>query len=421
MPTTDSLFLLVHSLTKAEKRYFSLYISRQQSSESAKFKQLFDVLEKMGNYDEESVLKKLPSIKASQIANLKGHLYHELLTALRLFHLSKNLDIQIREQIDFARILYNRGLVISSLKVLDRAKTMAKANSHYILTLEIVQFEQSIEARHITRSLKGRAELLHEEKTVVLERVEEVAHLNSLALRMYGIYLETGHVTNEEESRRIEDFFKGELRRINYSELSFFSKAYLHQAYCWYYYVRLDFPNYYRHSSKWVELFDEYPKAKTEDPFLYLKGLHNLINGLFSIGKHDLLQQEITTLEEFYIEAISYNENLQVQAFVYLYTAKLNYYFLTGRFTEGLAIIPEIQSQLSEYQRYIDTHRVMIFNYKIACLYFGAGDNAACIDYLNKIINLKVGHLRSDLQSFARLLHLIAHTTSWEIPTCWNT
>ncbi|MBP7304659.1 MAG: hypothetical protein KA987_01010, partial [Saprospiraceae bacterium] len=31
------------------------------------------------------------------------------------------------------------------------------------------------------------------------------------------------------------------------------------------------------------------------------------------------------------------------------------------------------------------------------------------IEYLNKIINLKVGHLRSDIQCFARLLHLIAH------------
>jgi len=51
----------------------------------------------------------------------------------------------------------------------------------------------------------------------------------------------------------------------------------------------------------------------------------------------------------------------------------------------------------------------MVFYYKIACLYFGAGDNANAIRYLHKIINLKVGNLRSDIQCFARLLHLIAH------------
>jgi hypothetical protein len=41
-------------------------------------------------------------------------------------------------------------------------------------------------------------------------------------------------------------------------------------------------------------------------------------------------------------------------------------------------------------------------------LYFGNGDHDKAIDYLNKIINWKVD-LRSDLQCYARLLHLIAH------------
>jgi hypothetical protein len=41
-------------------------------------------------------------------------------------------------------------------------------------------------------------------------------------------------------------------------------------------------------------------------------------------------------------------------------------------------------------------------------MYFGAGDFETTIDYLNKIINWKVD-LRSDLQCYARLLHLIAH------------
>src|SRR5678810_1415078 len=40
--------------------------------------------------------------------------------------------------------------------------------------------------------------------------------------------------------------------------------------------------------------------------------------------------------------------------------------------------------------------------------YFGSGDNEKAIDYLNKIINEKAD-LRTDLQCYARLLHLIAH------------
>ena len=56
----------------------------------------------------------------------------------------------------------------------------------------------------------------------------------------------------------------------------------------------------------------------------------------------------------------------------------------------------------------MDKHRVLVFYYKIASLYFGAGKNEKAIDYLNKIINWKV-NLRTDIQCYARLLLLIAH------------
>ncbi len=56
----------------------------------------------------------------------------------------------------------------------------------------------------------------------------------------------------------------------------------------------------------------------------------------------------------------------------------------------------------------MDRHRILVFYYKIASLYFGSANYDATIDYLNKIINWKVD-LRNDLQCYARLLHLIAH------------
>ncbi len=405
----DNVFALIQTLTKAEKRYFSLYISRQASSENAAYMQLFDAMSKMEQYDEKKVLSKSTSVRPAQLNNLKAHLYHQILTALTLFHSSRNLDNQIREQIAFAKILYNRGLVIQSLKVLDKAKSLAKNNSHFLLTLEILQFEKLIEARHITRSMSGRAEQLSDETSFVLQQVNEVAQLSSLTLRLYGIFLEKGHVKNEEEAKKLRLFFKEEIKGISYQQISFFGKGYLHQAYCWYYFIQLDFARYYHHALKWVNLFEDHPKAKTEDPFLYLKGLHNVVTALFFLGKQAELKVQIEKLNLFYREAGGYNENLQIQAFIYLYTAKLNFYFLSGRFSEGLSIVPEIEDQLQRYHLFIDTHRVLVFYYKIASLYFGAGKTEKAIDYLNKIINLKVGHLRSDLQCFARILHLVAH------------
>ena len=107
-------------------------------------------------------------------------------------------------------------------------------------------------------------------------------------------------------------------------------------------------------------------------------------------------------------DAVKQNNNSQVQVFVYLYTAKINQHFLEGTFKEGLELIPDINHQLKEFSIYLDSHRVLVFYYKIASLYFGVGDYDSAIDYLNKIINWKMD-LRNDLQCYARLLHLISH------------
>mgnify|MGYP003447958036 FL=1 len=81
---------------------------------------------------------------------------------------------------------------------------------------------------------------------------------------------------------------------------------------------------------------------------------------------------------------------------------------MLGTFKEGVLLVPYILEKLEEYELFIDEHRIMVFNYKIASMYFGSGDFNACIDYLQKIIN-ENAEVRSDLQSYSRLMHLMAH------------
>ncbi|MBK8788156.1 MAG: hypothetical protein IPN43_17105 [Chitinophagaceae bacterium] len=54
---------------------------------------------------------------------LKAHLYKELLASLRLLKSSDSIDLQLHEQLDYARILYNKGLYLQSLKILNVQKT----------------------------------------------------------------------------------------------------------------------------------------------------------------------------------------------------------------------------------------------------------------------------------------------------------
>ena len=77
----DTLFTLIKSLKKSEKRYFKTTETKQ---EDTKFIRLFDLIDKQKEFDENKILKKEPSIKPEQLSNLKAHLYNKILQSLRL-------------------------------------------------------------------------------------------------------------------------------------------------------------------------------------------------------------------------------------------------------------------------------------------------------------------------------------------------
>lgn len=166
---------------------------------------------------------------------------------------------------------------------------------------------------------------------------------------------------------------------------------------------------YYRYCQKWVDAFEENPAMiETETP-MYAKGMHNLMSAHFDLMNYDKLAACIKRFKKFArTSLVQQNDNNRIVIYVYLYTAVINLHFLEGTFTKGLSMVPFLEEMLVKYEKYLDRHRVMVFYYKIACLYFGSGNNEKAIEYLNRIINQK-DDLRIDLQCYSRLLHLIAH------------
>ena len=406
----DPLFRLIKSLSKSEKRHFRLYVNRLSGADTGLFMQLFDVLDKEKFYDESTLLKKIKGLKRLQISNLKRHLYRQILTSLRLVNTTKFVDMALREQIDFAKILYTKGLYLQSLKILDKAKTNARTNHQDLLELEIIEFEKLIESRHITRSIENRADQLAIESERRNEILNATSKLSNLALRLYGLYIKVGHIRHEKDFVKIKDFFDSNLPDVNPVTLTFFEKINLYQSYVWYNYIIQNFAQCFRYATKWVDLFKDQPDMKMVDPDLYLRGMNTLLSAAFMTGYRSKLLETLEELDVFQEKnKKSLDTNSQLLAFQYYYAAKINLHFTEGTFSEGLLLVPEIEKNLSEFKYHLDQHRLLVFYYKLACLYFGSGDNERSLDFLNQIIQLKAGSLREDIQCFARFLHLIAH------------
>ncbi len=407
--SADALFQLVKALEKSEKRNFKLYVKRNSATVDLKVIQLFDALDKMNDYDEEALLRKNKAIRKQQLSNIKAHLYRQVLASLRLLKNVDNIDIQLHEQMDHARILYNKGLYLQSLKILGRIKENAKERNQLTFLLQVLFFEKKIEALHITRSMQDRADRLTQEVDEVNSRLHMISQLSNLSLQLYSWYIRNGHARNEKDEIAVRQFFEQHLSFDIKEASGFYEKLYLYQSYCWYAFIRQDFLMYYRYAQKWVDLFALEPYMIEIETAHYIKGMHNLLGAHFDLQNYKKFAESILVFEEFaQSHIVRHNENNRIQVFVYLHIAKINRHFMEGTFTEGLTLVPDIEKNLKEYSFYLDKHRVLVFYYKIASLYFGSGNYDTAIDYLNKIVNWKV-NLRTDLQCYARLLHLIAH------------
>ena len=409
----DQLFLLIKSLNKSEKRNFKLYAKRTQGDNEAKFIQVFDVIDRLSEYDEDQLIKRLKSVEKKQLSNLKRHLYKQILISLRLIHIEKNIDIEIREQIDFARILYGKGMYMQSLRILDRISKIAYDNHQDLLHLEILEFQKLIEARHITRSrkVKNKMESLLQES----HRRSRIAHITSklsnLNIQIQGWYIQFGHIHGKREASVFKEYFNSNVADgILEMKLTFFENINLYQAYLWYYYVLLDFKKCLFYANRWVNLFNTELQMKDKDPDLYIRGLYYLLTFNYFMDEKEGFVNTLSKLETFLQESEEWlNPNSKMIAFVYFELSRLNLVFLEKNYQKGIKLIEEISKELPSIEAHTDPHRILLFYYKFACIHFCVGNFEKSLDYLNEIIHHKSELLNQELSISAQILHLICH------------
>lgn len=407
--TKDNLFILIKSLSRSEKRQFKLYANRLDVNENAKFLLLFNLLDKMDDYNEDTILKSKIVTKL-QLSNLKAHLYKQILISLRMNPVNQNIRILIREQLDFATILYHKGLYKQSLKILEKAKIIALENQEKNIAYEIVELEKVIESQYITRSIVGRADELTLQAKELSQQNVITSKLSNLSLQLYSIMLKSGYAKSDAEMTAITEYFNNELPNYSISDLDFREKLWLYKAHLWHSFLIQDFLSCYKYSKKWVDLFYDNSKMIYLNPVWYIKGVNYLLECLYLIKHKTFFKESLEKLETtIHHESFPKNDNINILIFLCIYNSKFNLHFLEGNFADGVYLIDEVLKKIKKDSDKIDEHHIMVFYYKIACLYFGLGNTLKCIEFLQKIIDNKNLSMREDLMCFARVLSLVAH------------
>ncbi len=406
----DPLFQLIKSLTKSEKRYFKLHVNKQIAGEDTKYLKLFDLIDKQKVYDESKILEKDKTIKSSQLSNLKAHLYKQILQNLRSLNSDEDMDLIIHEMIDHSTILYNKCLYDQCIKMLDKAKNLAEKYDKNTLLLEIIEFEKRLVTKYIRSNIENKVSKLIKASDEINEQINSINTFSNLTIKLYSFYLNIGFLRNHTDFELVNSFLYSTLPVFQEEQLSFDEKMYLYNSFVGYYFFIQDFDRGYEYAKKWVNLFDENPTLIPSKIEMYIRSVNNLLVSQSKLFKYEEFKTTVQRLDEILDQKdLKLTENIRLLVFKYSSTHKINRYFMTGEFTEGSKIIPEIAESLENFERLLDVHYILIFYYKFACMYFGNSDYQNVVFWLNKIINMKDFDIRSDIHSFARILNLISH------------
>jgi len=407
---TIDVFNLVKSLTKAEKRAFRLYAGRIQDGDQLMYIKLFDILEKMKNLDEDLIRKKMNTMNNTQFSNLKRHLHKQVLNSLKLLHKEKRPNLFIREQIDFAYVLYGKGLYMQALKVLTKAKKEAYKNHTDFSLLTIIEMEKMIQSRHITRTKTEPIEQLVKEADDCANKLFSRVHLSNISVRLHRYYILNGHSKSQADFNSVEIDFKADLEKVNTNGLGQMELIYLYQSYVWYYYIQNNFEQCGYYAQQWIDLFKGNKDMPTRDINLFFRGYHYLLTSLFNLRNVKAFKKRLTDLEAFRKDNYKkFNYNTQIISFLYVHTGRLNQHFLEGSYDKGLESVKSTTRRISRYGSRLDSHKILVLYYKIAWMFIAAGKPNKAARYLNEIIFMQRHSLREDIQSYSRLMHLIMH------------
>jgi hypothetical protein len=408
--SSDHLFQLIKSLSKSEKRSFKLYASRLNNSEEKKYLLLFDLMDKQEIYNEEKILQKEKTLKPEQLSNMKAHLYGQILLVLKLSNSNKVIDMQIRDMIDYAQLLFNKCLYKQCVKMIDKAKKIAVQSDRSILLLDLLDLEKNVLSQTIESNNVTRVNGIVNETENVAASIRNINIFSNLSIKLNSYYSNIGFIRNKKDFEQVRDFFHSSLPAYKEEKLSFHEKLYLYFSFVGYYFFIQDFKAGEFYAKKWVHLFEENPEMIAPKLEMYIKGINNLMVAQFKLLKYvEFAETNKKLLTIPSIHGIKITDHVRMILFKYSYVNAINLHYMRGDFKGGISLVSGIEEGLEKFVSRFNKHSLIIFYYKIACLYFGSDNYKKALIWLNKIINSKDVDLRQDIHSFSRILNLICH------------
>jgi len=409
---SDSLHRLIKSMTKSEKRYFSIYSSRHTLGDKNNYTILFEAIDEQEEYNEDALLKKFKKEAfIKQFSITKARLYNVILNSLTAYHSNSSIDAQLKRDLHSAEILYKKTLYDQCSKLLSSAKKTAQKYERHSSLLEINLWEKRLMEQNNYEG-KNDVEILKilQEDSLISEKIKNFNEYWNIKSRFFIILNKQGKVRNSNELERFKKIIDNTLLNSEDKALSTETKYLYYHIYSAYYFGIGDYTKSYINLIKNVELIETNKDIFKEEPNIYFSVLTNAIYIGQQLKKHNEVFANLKKMREsIKLVDTSKNEDLAVRMFSSANSIELTIYLQMGKFDEAVALVPTIEDGLNRYHEKMSKVRLAYFYFSVAAAFFGAEKYSLALKWINKIINSPDVEESEDIYCFAQIISLIVH------------
>jgi len=402
MVSASHLFRLIQSLSGSEKRYCKIFIlNNLPDNIEGNYVKLFDAVVKQKAYDEKHLRKTL-HIKGFHV--VKHELYKLLLRALCFYHREYSVQSRLHEMLRTIEILFERTLYDECVTQIRKAKKLASLHENHLVMLDLLHWESNVMgAKEYADVTSHHLNTLMEQKKKLLENYKLICSAQHIHDKLFQSQSGAVHAKSKNAVNRLRKVMDFSLLK---KDLPFDANLHIYTSAYYYFRTIGDFRKAYQHIKQLTEIMQAHPHQLEDKQKKYIVSIMNTTIALAELSRYD---EALKTLES--IKTIT-PKNPRIAVLVFSITSLLSLSILhsTGEFEKAVLLVSdEIEKGLEKFKGKIDSLRHLEFQFLIAYSYFGAGQYSRTIEWANKIVNNPSKDFMMDLQSYARLLHMMAH------------
>jgi hypothetical protein len=394
MAKKGSLFLLIQSLGKAEKRYFRLFAGNK---EDAVYLRLFDAIDRQESYDEEKIRQKFKGEKfLRQLHVSKIYLAEMILKALKNYSAGSSAHSEILNLLADIEILFSRELYDQCHYRIEKAEKLAQRYEKLGLLYEVLAWKRKLLLTNYHQGVKGAL--------LVTEMEKEITGSMAMQNVYWNYTLDIFKHLRGSEDLLHAPFFTGDKKAGTMQA----KVLRLHVIYSLHY-MRGNIKEAEKAATALIDYLEGLPHRISDDPTSYIAALSNKTGLLLREKRWKEVEALIRKIKQVPGQYKLASNKSTIRLWLRVYNIELEMYRDSGQAARGMALIGEISAFMQRHQKVVPSDYTLLLYYQFAYIYFLGKRHPEALKWINAIMNTNFNDIRPDIQAYARILNLVVH------------